>query len=188
MSAVATNVIVNAEEATLTDTTTTPDSENNREPWNPENDPDGFTFEDIRPKDWYLDSLLDLVVGESDQNAGSISMTLQVGGAVVTGMVISRKEWIDTTVKSLHSASGDSFKVLGDGVRKLYDFANSSSVERHERRDAEELPLAARRFIHMRDVHITVGGATEFFGLPLWRAPLADVSGWTLGAHNSSDE
>ncbi|EED6225713.1 hypothetical protein XM82_004784 [Salmonella enterica subsp. enterica serovar Haifa] len=172
----------------MTDQSTTPEPENEREPWSPENDPDGFTLEDIRPKDWYLDTLLDLIVGPTDQNAGSISMTLQVGGAVVTGMVISRKEWIDTTVESLHKASGDSIQPLGDGIRKLYDFANSNTTERHDRRDAEELPLAARRFIHMRDVHITVGGAQDYFGLPLWRAPLADVSGWTLGAHNGSDE
>ncbi|MGA1813725.1 hypothetical protein VH571_15190 [Frondihabitans sp. 4ASC-45] len=53
----------------MTEADTTPSPEKTPTPWSPETDPDGLTFEDVEPKDWYLDVLLDMALGRKDDRA-----------------------------------------------------------------------------------------------------------------------
>lgn len=160
-------------------TETTEDAE--REPWDPENDPDGYTREDVQPKDIYLDTLLTFLIGSNDQGGGSVGLTIQLNGSLVSGLAISRKAWLDATIASLTSAAGEG---LGGPVGTVYNVINEKQLERYERRDSADLPTRRRDFIHMKDVRVTVGGANEFYELPLWRGSLDDVTGWSLGSWN----
>ncbi len=48
-------------------------------------------------------------------------------------------------------------------------------------RIAKDLPLLARRYIHMRDVVILTG--PKVLKVSSWRGTLADVTGWSPGAY-----
>ncbi len=64
----------------------------------------------------------------------------------------------------------------------MFNLVNDKYLERDNERREADLPTARRDFIHMKEVH--VGGASEFYALPLWRGALADVTGWSLGSWN----
>ncbi len=151
------------------------------EPWDPETDPDGYTYDDISPKDIYLDTLLNFYAGSTDQSDGGIGITLQSNGSIVSGIVISRKAWIEATLNSFAAAAG---KEMGDAVGFVFKLINDKQIEKYKKRDDAKLPAGRRNFIHMKDVHVTVGGANDHYALPTWRGSLADVTGWSLGSWN----
>ncbi|MDQ7876572.1 hypothetical protein Q9R08_01140 [Microbacterium sp. QXD-8] len=143
-----------------------------------DDDPDGYTDDDLSSKDGYLDLLLSMYVGFADEGSGAIGMTLQSNGAVISGIVISRAEWIERVVDSLTaSGGGQTAENLGEWYGKMQD----NFLEEWNRRDAADLLGRARRFIHMRDVRVLNGADVN---LPTWRGSLADVTGWSLGSWN----
>lgn len=168
------------EEAALTDESTIPEPENEPK-WDPSNDPDGYTLEDVRPKDIYLDTILDFYTGSNDQGGGAIGLTLQLNGAIVSGIAISRKAWLDATVDSLTLAAGSE---VGGAVGSVFNYINDMYVERRTKREEADLPYRRREFLHMKEVRVTTGGANDYYGLPFWRGSLNDVTGWSLGSWN----
>lgn len=165
--------------------TTGPEPEATRNDWDPSNDPDGYTHEDVQPKDIYLQTILGFYTGSNDQGEGAIGMTLQLNGSIVSGIAISRKTWMDATIKSLTTAAGTE---MGEAVSSVFDLINDKYIERHDKRDQADLPLRRREFVHMKDVRVTVCGANDSYGLPLWRGSLDDVTGWSLGSWNPPRE
>lgn len=148
--------------------------------WDPETDPDGYTYDDIRPKDWYLDTVLNFAHGSDDEGEGGmVGLTVTSGGALVSGLAISRDEWIKRTV-DLYRSSGapDTARY----IEELFNKVQNITVDRaKERRDAD-LPTRVRGFLHMKDVQIGTGTVTT--QVPLWRCSLADITGWSLGSWN----
>lgn len=169
----------------MTDEKSTPETESDPAPWTPDGDPDGYTFEDVRPKDSYLQTILSFYTGMNDQGEGAIGLTLQLNGSIVSGIAISRKAWIDGTVESLTTAAGSE---MGEAVGSVFNLINDKHIERQEARDKADLPVRHREFVHMKDVRVTVGGANDYYGLPLWRGSLDDVTGWSLGSWNPPRE
>lgn len=169
-----------AEEATLTDETPTPESEPEREQWTPENDPDGYTLDDISPKDWYLDTVLDFVHGFNDEHPGGIvGLTVTSNGVVVSGLAISRAEWIAGVVDQYKEAGADQTATYID---KLFRQAQDSVIERAKHRDEADLPSRARGFLHLKDARL--GAGETYTQVPLWRGALTDITGWSLGSWN----
>ncbi len=148
------------------------------EKWDPATDPDGYTREEVRPKDLLLDAVLDFTVGRREEPGGSFSLTVLVGGQVVSGMAISRGEWIDA-VSTQYEQSGGT-----EHLRKVFELVNDHIRTEEDRREAADLPTYARRFLHMRDVRIGTGDA--WTQLPYWRGALEDVTGWSFGSWNPS--
>ncbi|AZS44060.1 hypothetical protein BWL13_01642 [Microbacterium oleivorans] len=162
----------------MTDPTTEPDASAPAVDWDPASDPDGLTWEDVQSRDAYLDFLLDLYFDTADQGRGALGLTLTVGGAVVSGIAISRAEWIERSVALL--ASPDTTPA-SEHLDQIWNRLHGRYVEVSKRRDDAGLPIRARRFVHMRDVRILNGHSTD---VSLWRGALADVSGWTIGSWN----
>lgn len=140
-------------------------------------DPDGFTLDDVQPRDGYLDILLSAMNGFKDELEGSFGVTLVVGGSVVSGTAIGRKEWIRLFVESLQDNGADFLvKVLGD----TWPDAQKYFENDYDRRDALNLRTRKRAFIHLKDARVH-NGATHKVGL--WRGSLDSVDGWSMGSY-----
>lgn len=145
-------------------------------------DPHGYTKEDVTGTDFYLDEILRASFGDFNDVEGSIGLTFTLEGALVSGIAISAKMWSRLFAESLGAARPK----FGDHFAELTDDMASRTKKALESRIAEDRPLAAFRFIHMRDVRISAGGGTHF--LPLWRAQVSKVSGWSIGSSNTPEE
>lgn len=166
----------------------TPQTPEESEPggkWDPDTDPDGYTMDDVQPKDWYLYTVLDFVIGLNDENEGSVGLTVQSNGATVSGMAISRKEWIAGLVGQYAGAGAEE---TGKHIPMLFERAHEGVIESNKKRDDAGLPAGARRFLHMKDARILFGGSNEYVQLPFWRGKLSDITGWGLGSWNPPRE
>ena len=164
----------------MTSNISTTDPEESPTLWTSETDPDGYTVDDISPKDWYLETVLTFVHGLSDQHRGGfVGLTVISGGAVVSGLAISRAEWIASLAEQYEQAgAGDTATYL----EKFFSEAHADVVTQAKRRMDAELPVRPRSFLHMKDARI--GASDAYTQVPLWRGALTDISGWSLGSWN----
>lgn len=150
-------------------------------PWDEASDPDGYTRAEVMPNDWYLDTLLDFFVGDNDDNdEGAIGITVTTAGAVVSGIAISRKAYIERSVELLRRS--DTRDDLVEAVETVWNLGATQTIDEANRRRKTDLPPRARRFIHLRDARVWAPEGR--MNVPLWRGTLADVTGWSLGSHN----
>ena len=147
--------------------------------WDEATDPDGYVREDLEPKDVFLDSLLDFIVGFDEEHDGSMGMVVISNGAVVSGLVISRRAFIDANTEMLASNSDGDF---APSVKKVWDFSASLVAEIRDRRDAAKLPTRPHTFLHMKNARIHTG--SSHVDVPFWRGTMQDITGWSMGSHN----
>lgn len=121
--------------------------------------------------DWFLRSLVDLVDG-----AGiSFGVTLNVGGTVLTGQLISGGEYFRGFAAEFGDAAGDT--PFGHSMREVL----AKPAEQFE--DVpEEHPLPA--FIHLKDARMFLGSGPA---MPTsrgvwWRGRISEVQGFVLGS------
>ncbi len=150
----------------------------------PSNDPDGYTEDTVERKDWYLDVVLTLAHGGSDQHTeGLVGLTVTSNGAVVSGLAISRSAWIAGVAEQYqNSGVGEAGTVLAETFKSFHD----GVVNEADRRRKAELPTAARKFLHMKDARISTGSTS--IQLPYWRGSLADITSWAMGSWNPKQE
>jgi hypothetical protein len=160
----------------LTETTETP------EQYDFSTDPHGYTREDVLGVDFYLDEILRMSFGNFNDSENTFGLTFTLDGALVSGIAISAKSWNRLMSESL----GEAHSALGEHFAEMTGELAASSREVVQSRIDDDRPLAAYRFIHMRDVRITAGGITQF--VPLWRAQVSKVSGWSIGSTNTPEE
>ncbi|MBZ4418028.1 gas vesicle accessory protein GvpU [Myxococcus sp. RHSTA-1-4] len=124
--------------------------------------------------DWYLESLVHIVTATKF----SIGVTLSVGGTVVTGQLISGKEYLELSAGQI----SDAFKRLGvseEGAKGIKE-SLASPAERLYREETDAQP-AGYGYIHLKDARIVTGAASHALGGSLWRARLSTVDGFSLG-------
>lgn len=143
-------------------------------------DPDGLTKEDITGRDMVFDILLSSFVGEAD-SSDELQLTVVLDGVLVSGIAISANEWRKRLKEQLSSAPK---------IAEAYDGFVGEVIEKaakaNRKREEEDRPTPAMKFIHMRDARIGEGiGAAK---APLWRGNLRQLSGWTLGSSNTPEE
>lgn len=159
------------------------DADESAKPWDPSTDPDGYTRDEISPKDGYLDTILDFTHGLNDESlVGHVGLTVITGGALVSGLAISRAAWIAGMVDAYAQASPDT----APHIEKIYNRRHGSVLSMAAGRDAADLPTLARLALHMKDVQISIGGVTT--NVSLWRGSLADVTGWSFGSWNRKQD
>lgn len=133
-----------------------------------------------KDKDWFLVSLLNIV------NRGTIEfgITLNVGGSVVSGTLISGKKYFEEFAALFSAALGpqgdssegpsveESFRQLG----QIYDMPESGEGEEHK----QQGPVS---YIHLNNasVFFTDGTIPSNAGV-LWRGKLSSVDGFNLGS------
>lgn len=125
--------------------------------------------------DWFLQSTIETII-----NRGvDIGVTLTVGGAIVSGILISGRKYFEELGDTLASASqsdGDMQSVLGEAWKQytaIYDEPENAP-------DDWQAPPAG--FIHLRDARFYAPGQHP---IPsngvLWRGKLSSVDGFSIG-------
>lgn len=154
--------------------------ETSTDEWDPATDPDGYTIDEIAPKDWYLDTVLNFVHGFNDEHLeGIVGLTVISSGVVVSGLAISRAEWMAGVVDQYKQAGADDTAVYID---KVFQRTHNMVLERAKERGDADLPSRARGFLHMKDVRL--GAGETYTQVPLWRGSLSDITGWSMGSWN----
>jgi hypothetical protein len=124
-------------------------------------DPDGLAPDAFEPPDWALDLLIEALSGDDESGTRSTIVTLSFAGTLVTGRLVSLVVWTR-------------------GI-KLFLLPMQDVIETTKRRVEKELPLPARKFIHLQDVRIGYGASAT--SMKFWRGRLSEVSGWATGSH-----
>lgn len=144
-------------------------------------DPHGFTEKDITGEDILLDLLLILQNGQEDDGEGQMNLTVAIDGVVISGIAISEQEWRRRMTASLATAS----QLLAGGFEEFASGRAAGRAEIIKARAAEQRPIPAHRYVHMRDAHVISGNTSQEF--PLWRGKLSKLSGWSLGSVNNPE-
>lgn len=135
-----------------------------------------------KDSDWFLVMLLNIV----NQGTIEFGLTLNVGGSVISGTLISGKKYFSEFAKQFSNAIGtpeeasnepsieESFRKLGD----IYDLP--------EGKQGEELKNQAPvTYIHLRDANVFFKDGTIPTGVGVfWRGKLSSVDGFSLGNLN----
>jgi hypothetical protein len=124
-------------------------------------------------RDVYLMAILSML-DEDDTNTAALSVTLQVGGALVAGEMIGHSRW-RTELKAWLATIGGSSDAISDLV---------TMVEEEFAEQGQTWPS----HLHLRDAKFITNYAGSMQGIspqgperPLWRTRIADVQGWSLG-------
>jgi hypothetical protein len=123
--------------------------------------------QDLDPLTPFRDSVLTNIVALLDSATEHVSypVTLVVGGAVVSGYVISAADYAE----QLSESSG--FETF------LKPFTDDMSSRRGA--DLTDDTIDLTKFIHLKDAFIVVGSGPIKVGL--WRGNLAQIDGWSVG-------
>ncbi|MET3828628.1 hypothetical protein ABIC86_000088 [Paenibacillus sp. DS2363] len=112
-----------------------------------------------------IDFLLGALVEVADSL--SLGLTLNVGGALVSGVLMSNKEYFESVADEFEGVSEDGAK-LGSLYRRFAaENYSDTSVD------------AITEFIHLKDVVIAQGDTSYL--TKLWRGKLNSVDGFSFG-------
>ena len=126
-----------------------------------------------------LGALVD-IVNDARANADTVTLTLIVNGAVVSGELLPASRWMKLVDEQL---GGSTF--LGERAEALAEEARLAWVAN----DPPAQPWTAERvkttdrtsqFVHLQNAQIVTGNGD--YPPTLWRVRLTDVSGWCYGA------
>ena len=126
-----------------------------------------------------LGALVD-IVNDARANADTVTLTLIVNGAVVSGELLPAWRWMKLVDEQL---GGSTF--LGERAEALAEEARLAWVAN----DPPAQPWTAERvkttdrtsqFVHLQNAQIVTGH--DDYPPTLWRVRLTDVSGWCYGA------
>ncbi len=124
--------------------------------------------------DWYLESLVHIVTASKS----AMGVTLTVGGTVVTGQLISGKEYLELSAGQI----SDVFKRLGvseEGAKTIKE-SFSKPAQKLYSEEAEAQPTGYG-YIHLKNARIVAGATSHTLGGSLWRSRLSAVDGFSLG-------
>lgn len=167
----------------MTDENANPGPDGPLNSWDEETDPDGYSRNSLMSKDMFLDVVLELAHGLTEEHSSTIGLTVTSNGVVVSGLAISRAEWITRIVDQYKNSGADK---MAAEIEKIFNQAHGIMVEKTTSRNAARLPLRPRPFLHMKNVRI--GSGENCVQLPLWRGAITDITGWSLGSWNPKQE
>ncbi|MCV2879322.1 hypothetical protein OE699_10685 [Sedimentimonas flavescens] len=106
------------------------------------------------------DVLLQVLCAAAENGGGGAPVTLLVGGAIVTGEIIGAKQFYEAV-----------------GMGDVW-------VAFHPNGDEDKPPALSRKYIHLENVQIFLGGAAPIptgETIKVWRGKLSEVSGFNTG-------
>lgn len=123
----------------------------------------------VMSSDASKDSILEFFVQATNKHDFSLDITLNVNGAIVTGTMVSAKEYFDQMSEKFEEGNEISQK-LSDHLAKAGESVSSNE-------DAET------HFIHMKHTKVYNGDTkpTPSKGKILWRGKLEEIDGFFLG-------
>lgn len=132
---------------------------------------------DAQPTSYpHHDAILELWVSLANTDKTEVTVTLQVGGFLVSGIL--------TSYSNYFTAVGEQFEKDMPGSQGAWRDAFAELVRSS---DTSEVPPP--NHIHLRDARMyTAGGVTiPTYGSFLWRGRLAAVDAWWFGQFNRSE-
>lgn len=115
------------------------------------------------------DSVLEFFVQASNKHGFALDITLNVNGAVVSGTMISAKEYFDTLSETFEDGSEVAQNLSEQLSRASESIEENGSGEAH--------------FIHLKNTKVYIGDSksTPSKGQIIWRGKLSEVNGFFLG-------
>ncbi|PLR66646.1 gas vesicle accessory protein GvpU [Bacillus sp. UMB0893] len=115
------------------------------------------------------DSVLEFFVKASNKHAFSLDITLNVKGSVISGTMVSAKEYFD--------ALSETFEDGSEIAQELSEQLSIASESVESNGDAEA------HFIHLKNTKVYIGDSksTPSKGQILWRGKLKEIDGFFLG-------
>jgi hypothetical protein len=115
------------------------------------------------------DSILEFFVQASNKHDFSLDITLNVCGAVITGTLVSAKEYFDSLSETFEDGS-DVAQKLSEELAKA-----GESVDENQSGEAH--------FIHLKNTKVYCGDSkpTPSKGKIMWRGKISEVDGFFLG-------
>lgn len=119
------------------------------------------------------DNILEFFVKASNKHDFSLDITLLVNGAVVSGTMVSAKEYFETLSESFEDGN-DIAQALSEQLTKAGESVDSNNDEAN--------------FIHLKNTQIYCGDSkpTPSKGKILWRGKLNEVDSFFLGKISES--
>lgn len=116
------------------------------------------------------DTLLAALVSIAEKGESVITLTLQIGGVLVSGKLVGRRTYLDGIVQT-NPSLGKEWDRAVQSLRDEYGVDSSSS-------DPDPL-VRMPVFIHMRDVRFYP--ATPQASASWWRGRSSAIEGWFIG-------
>jgi hypothetical protein len=115
------------------------------------------------------DSILEFFVQASNKHDFSLDITLNVKGAVITGTLVSAKEYFDSLSETFEDGS--------EVAQKLSEELAKAGESVDENQSAEAY------FIHLKNTKVYCGDSkpTPSKGKIMWRGKISEVDGFFLG-------
>ncbi|SHE88736.1 hypothetical protein SAMN04487965_0869 [Microbulbifer donghaiensis] len=126
----------------------------------------------VDDKDWFLEDLVGLV----NSGEASFGITLNVGGFLVSGYLIGRKQYFD----SFGNEFASMFKSPEDAESVKSSFAAYGDDTFNQSENGEPVPIG---FLHLKDARFysTSGNPLPGNRGVWWRGRLSEISGFSLG-------
>ncbi|MDN2716866.1 gas vesicle accessory protein GvpU [Janthinobacterium sp. SUN120] len=122
------------------------------------------------------DRLLQELVKHANDWGLSISITLNLGGSMVSGQLISVETYLDEFAAEFKA----SFKDNPEIAQSYFDLFSSYKPKRSEAEDKS--PITPARYIHLQGVRTYAPGRPQFSVTSnLWRGRISEVSGFFIG-------
>ncbi|WP_409293694.1 gas vesicle accessory protein GvpU [Peribacillus sp. SCS-26] len=121
------------------------------------------------------DSILEFLVQAANKHDFELDITLNVKGAVITGTMISAKEY---------------FSSLSETFEDGNEIAQAISEQMAQAGESSQNDNSEANFIHMKESKVYCGDSkpTPSKGKILWRGKLAEIDGFFLGKIYDSSE
>ncbi|WP_172370395.1 gas vesicle accessory protein GvpU [Sporosarcina jiandibaonis] len=115
------------------------------------------------------DNILEFLVQAANKHDFNLDITLNVKGAVITGTLVSAKEYFSTLSSTLEGGN-DIAQMLSEELDQAEEIAQKND-------DTEA------NFLHMKDAKVYCGDSkpTPSKGQILWRGKLSEIDGFFLG-------
>lgn len=118
-----------------------------------------------------IDDTLQTIVHFANECDAGASISLTIGGSLVTGVLISADNYFDQLIAGFSSASGDGKNLAPAAMAKILT----------ARKPAGGSPVPSQ-FLHLKDAKIYNGGDMPIPGNgTLWRGKISSVDGFFFG-------
>jgi len=121
----------------------------------------------------------------NDVPSAEIHVTLAVGGALVSGVLVSRLAWLRLSAETMEAVAPRAGTIPAE-LSKTLEAQAARPSEEHGGTDAGGVTY---EYLHLKDArYVAATGTMPSLGAPplLWRGRIAQVSGWSWGSFQAS--
>ncbi|MGH2341116.1 gas vesicle accessory protein GvpU [Segnochrobactraceae bacterium EtOH-i3] len=135
--------------------------------------------EDIYSRDWFLIELIE----DLASNNIEISITISIGGSIISGMLISGRKYFEEIALAVGSKSTQKGDIC-DVISSVWK--SKTSIYSKSENSSEDFELGEINYIHLKDARFHAPGQSS---MPsgkgvLWRGKISSIDGFFIGSFN----